>query len=354
MKRRIYALLTVFCLSACAPGQQESKELRVFFAGSLITPFQDLEQAFEAARPGVDVQIEGHGSIQVIRHVTELGDLVDVLAVADSELIPLLMYSTTIPGTEQPYASWTIQFATNQIGLAYTPQSQYADEITPENWYDVLTRPGVLVGIPDARFDACGYRALMIAQLAEEYYGDKTIFERFWGNRFRAPLGTRVDDGVTTILVPELLEPQLDSGAVLRASSVQLLGLLESGDLDYAFEYKSVAEQRNLQFLDLPPEINLGDPNLQDTYQHVRVSLAFQRFATVNPQFDGTWITYGVVIPNNAPNPALAVEFVQFLLGPEGQAVMAQDHHPTIAPPVTDHLDGLPEPLQALVEQAQP
>lgn len=61
-------------------------------------------------------------------------------------------------------------------GLAYTPQSAYADKINTENWHTILARPDVLFGLSDPRFDACGYRGLMATQLAERYCGDDLIF----------------------------------------------------------------------------------------------------------------------------------------------------------------------------------
>jgi molybdate/tungstate transport system substrate-binding protein len=136
----------------------------------------------------------------------------------------------------------------------------------------------------------------------------------------------------------------------MRGSSVRLLGLLESGDLDYAFEYESVARQHDLQFLALPPEINLSDEAHWEDYARARVRLAFQRFASVNPEFEGKAIAYGITIPTNAPHPDLAVEFVQFLVGPEGQRLMTENQHPMILPPVVDNEEALPAALQALVE----
>jgi hypothetical protein len=56
-----------------------------------------MERAFEEKRPDVDVLMEGHGSIQCVRHVTELEELADVVAVADYALIPMMMYETSIP-----------------------------------------------------------------------------------------------------------------------------------------------------------------------------------------------------------------------------------------------------------------
>jgi molybdate/tungstate transport system substrate-binding protein len=347
----ILKLFLVLTLGGCGvlPGRKEKTQLRVLFAGSLILPFDDLERAFEEEHPDVDVLMEGHGSIQCIRQVTELERLADVVAVADYSLIPLLMYETEDPETGRPYADWTMRFATNQLGLAYTTDSAYSDEINADNWYDVLSRPDVLYGLSDPRFDACGYRGMMASQLATSYYGEPGLFYDLFGDQFTRPV--RVQDGDNggapdTIMIPEVLQPEDDSNLTMRGASVQLLGLLESGDLDYAFEYQSVSQQHNLSFLPLPPEISLSDARYEDAYQRVGVRLAFQRFATVNPEFEGKPIAYGLTIPTNAPHPDLAVELVKFLLGPGGQRVMADNHHPMILPPVVDNEAAIPEALR--------
>ena len=121
-------------------------------------PFAALEEAYEAAHPDIDVQMEGHGSIQVIRHVTEIGDLVDVAVTADAALIPLLMYAVEVPETGEPFASWYIEFATGHLTLGYRGSSAYAGEIDAGNWYEVVGRPGVTLGLADPRLDAAGYR----------------------------------------------------------------------------------------------------------------------------------------------------------------------------------------------------
>jgi molybdate/tungstate transport system substrate-binding protein len=354
MKKLSYLLLAcalTTCLGACSvlPGQQEKTELRVLFAGSLILPFDELERAFEEQHPHVDVLMEGHGSIQCIRQVTELERLADVVAVADYSLIPMLMYETENPETGQPYADWTMRFATNRLGLAYTDDSAAADEINADNWHQVLSRPDVLYGLSDPRFDACGYRGMMASQLATYYYQEPDLFYTLFGDRFTRAVRVQQSEeegSHDTILIPEVLQPEEESGLTMRGASVQLLGLLESGDLDYAFEYQSVSRQHDLSFLPLPPEINLSDAAYQDDYRRVRVKLAFQRFATVNPEFEGKPIAYGLTIPTNAPHPDLAVELIQFLIGPEGQRIMADNEHPMILPPTIDNTSALPPALR--------
>jgi molybdate/tungstate transport system substrate-binding protein len=337
-------------LTACELQPQEPFQLRVLVAGSLLVPFDELEQAFEAQHPGVDVLVEGHGSIQCVRHVTELDELADVVAVADYTLIPMLMYESREPETGEPYATWHLRFATNRLGIAYTPQSAYAEEIDAGNWYEVVSRPSALLGLSDPRFDACGYRALMTAQLAEAYYGDATIFHRIFGSRLTPYVQIQAREDADVIQVPETLQPKEDSGLVVRGSSVRLLGLLESGDLDYAFEYESVSRQHGLEFLPLPPELDLSDEAHAADYARVRVSLDYQRFASVKPEFVGGPIVYGITIPTNAPHPDLAADFIRFLVGPEEQAIMARNQHPMIVPPIVDNAEAIPAELADLVK----
>jgi molybdate/tungstate transport system substrate-binding protein len=349
--KRFLALWLTFALLVTGSGCTSSKQktvLKVLFAGSLIIPFDALEKAYEAQHPEIDVQMEGHGSIQVMRHVTEIHDLVDVAATADYALIPLLMYANEVPETGQPYANWTVKFATNRLALAYTSRSRYADEINADNWYKIITRPDVEMGLADPRFDAAGYRALMALKLAEKAYDKPTIFVDALLGRFKPPITTQEENGHTVIHVPEIVAPKADSGIVMRGASVQLIALLESGDLDYAFEYESVIQQHGLKMISLPNAVNLGAESYADQYQQVLVRLDFQRFATVKPEFNGEVISYGITIPSNAPHPRQAEDFIAFLLGPEGQAVMAANHHPLITPPEADHYDALPEALKPL------
>jgi molybdate/tungstate transport system substrate-binding protein len=327
--------------------------LVVFAASSLIAPFTELEQAFEARQPEIDVQGQFHGSIQVIRHVTDLHVPIDVVATADASLVPMLMYAVDDPDTGKPYASWTIRFATNHLAVAYRPDSKYAGEITAGNWYEILSRPDVKVGITDPRFDASGYRALMVFALAQEYYHKTDIFSNMFKGKFTFPLAFFREDGLTTITVPEVVETATGSNIVIRGASIEEIALLQSGDIDYAFEYESVIQQQGLQMVHLPDALNLGEAAYDQAYHQVEVDLDFQRFATVQPHFVGERIGYGVTIPSNAPHPDIAARFIAFLLGPQGRAIMAADHQPLFDPVPADGYADLPADLQALCVPAE-
>ncbi len=323
-------------------------ELKVLNAGSLMVPFDRIEDKFEETHPDVDVQIEGHGSIQVVRHVTEIHDRVDVTAVADYSLVPLLMYETNLPNSDKPYADWYIKFATNNLGLAYTETSSYSEEITADNWYEVLLRDDVNFGMSDPRMDACGYRALMLTRLAEDYYGKPDLFGNLITDSFKNYPIESVDlAGMEKILVPRILQPR-SRLLTMRGSSINLLAPLEAGGVDYGFQYESVARQHGLSFLRLPPQINLGSEEYSENYRKVQVKLDYQRFSSVSPVFTGRRLLYGITIPENAPHPELAREFVEFVLTEPGREVMENSNHPTLEKPAVDGMENLPEQLKEL------
>ena len=81
----------------------------MIYAGSLLIPFPALQKAFEEEHPGVKIESEAHGSIQVLRQVSDLHQKADVLISADRNLIPLLLYNTPAPDTGKPYADWYVR-----------------------------------------------------------------------------------------------------------------------------------------------------------------------------------------------------------------------------------------------------
>jgi molybdate/tungstate transport system substrate-binding protein len=342
-------IITAGTGSCTSPGNKKT-ELKILNAGSLMVPFQALEREFELKHPDIDVLPEGHGSVQVIRYITELGKQVELAAVADSQLIPMLMYPVTVKGSDTPYADWYIRFATNRLGIAYTDVSAYGSEIDSDNWFEIMSRPDVRIGLSDPSIDSLGYRALMTIQLAAGFYGDEGLFDRLIGDSFVNKFEVNSSGGNIAITVPELLKPS-QPRVYLRNYSIQLLALLESGEIDYGFEYESVARQRGLRFLALPPEIDLSSTEFADNYRRVRVRLGFQRFASLMPEFEGLPIVYGITIPSNALHRKEAILFLEFLLGEEGQRILAENFQPPIVPAEADGRNNMPAELDAFLKQ---
>jgi molybdate/tungstate transport system substrate-binding protein len=290
---RVLAVL-VLLLSACggnrrASGDGVSGTLVVYNAGSLALPFQQLLTAFAARHPGVTPAQESSGSLEAARKLTELGKIPDVLAVADYNVITKLL----IPG----YASDYVPFASNAMVLAYTERSREAETINGENWWRILLEPGVRWGHSNPALDPNGYRTLMVFQLAEQHYRQSGLADR--------------------------LERALDPRYV-RAAEAQLVGLLQAGELDYGWSYRSLAASTGLKWVNLPAEIDLSDPTKADWYARASVRLPGPRRAGDSVEFRGEPILYALTIPNAAPHPEIARAFVEFVQSSEGAAILTR------------------------------
>ncbi len=301
--------MTAGCLYA---SHQERTPVRVIAAGSILLPLENVESGFETQRPDADVQVEGHGSIQVIRQVTDLHRPADVLIVADENLIPDMMYRKNDDGAGN-YTDGYIPFATNAMVIAYTNKSRYAAEITPDNWREVLGRSDVRIGFSNPMLDAAGYRALMVTMLAEEYYSDHGLFDRLIGVHFSPPLNIQRENETMSVTLPPVLKPSGGKVAV-RDGSLYLMSLLDAGGIDYAFEYRSVVEGQGFRYIALPQAIDLSDAAHTRDYERARVVLGFERFNNLGKTRTGTPIVYAITVPNSAPHPDLAYRFMNYTL----------------------------------------
>lgn len=293
----------------------EKKELIVFHAGSLSVPFEKMEREFEKEHPEIDVRRESSGSVMAIRKVVELKKPCDCVASADYRLIPKMMFPE--------YAKEVRIFATNELVLCYTERSKFAKEINRKNWFEVLRREGVKWGFSNPNLDPCGYRTLMALVLSSEYYGKPSILELL---KESSPVKVEKRGGGYLVTVPENFKPK-SKNLVVRPKAVSLLGLLESGAIDYAFEYRSVALQHNLKFVELPPQVNLSELKYEKLYRRVKVKLGNGKV------IEGGTIAYGIAAVNGAPHPKEARMWVDFVTSPKGAEILKSSFQKPIQPP---------------------
>jgi len=310
--------------------------LIIFCAGSLRIPLSRLAGIFYNTT-SVDVHIEASGSIEAVRKVTDLGKRADVVVIADYRLISKYM----VP----KYADWYIAFASNEVVLAFTKNSKYADELkkNPGKWYEILSRPDVRYGFSDPNKDPCGYRSVGVIALASIYYNDPGILEKLVLRHTN--IRVKAKDNVTHIYVPASLDLHGEN-LVIRPKSVDLIGLLESGNIDYAFEYRSVAIQHGLEFIELPDEINLGNPKYEDFYHRVIVHILSGTEKERALPMES--IVYGITIPLNAEHKDLALKFVELLLSDTGRKVFEELGQPFLDTPLG--YGNIPEELRSYVK----
>ena len=308
---------------------QKQQKLKVSHAGSLALPLERVEKQFEAYHPKVDVQRRSSGSVKAVREITDVGAVVDVIAVADYSLIPDMM--------EPKYADWYIQFAKNEMVLAYTDQSKYANEINGDNWHEILRKPGVRFGFSNPNLDPCGYRTLMVFKLADIHY-DMMVSDLITEY---TDITIEEGDGAYLIKVPEYLNHR--GGVVIRDKSVDLIHLVKANEVDYAFEYRSVAIQHELKYVDLPTRIDLSGVEYADLYGGVKVMDATEKIRVGKP------IVYGITVPKNAMNKELGMEFVKFVISEKGCEIFRELGQIPISPAVGS--GNVPAELSTLIEK---
>jgi molybdate/tungstate transport system substrate-binding protein len=290
-------------------------DIVIFHAGSLAVPFETMEKEFEQMHPSVDILREAAGSQACARKITDVGKPCDIMASADYKVIDKLL----IPD----YADWNIRFATNQLVLCYTDKSAHAGRVNADNWYKILQESGVVWGHSDPNLDPCGYRALMVMQLAELHYGIPGLYDSLLANR------------------PE---------ANVRPKSVDLISLLQTGNMDYAWEYLSVAVQHGLKYIVLPDQINLGNYEYDDFYSKAVVEVTGKEPGTTMDMV-GQSVTYGITLVKTAPNRPSAEAFLAYLLDPEGGLAVLKDQG---QPPFIPARVSTQAVLQSVPGQLQP
>jgi len=299
----ILASLFVFMLTVSSAfdvlaASRECKEIiTIFHAGSLTVPFEAMEKEFEARYPEVDIQREASGSQSAARKVTDLNKPCDIIVSADYKVIDNLL----IPD----HADWNIRFATNQLVLCYTGKSKYAGTVNAGNWYEILQKKGVIWGHSDPNLDPCGYRSLMVLQLAEKYYNLPRLYDKLLANR---PIEN------------------------VRPKSVELVSLLQTGNMDYAWEYLSVAVQHGLLYITLPEEMNLGNYAFDNFYKNAVVPVTGKTPGT-SMEMKGESVTYGITLIKKAPNREAAIAFLEYMLDPEsGLKILKDQGQPPFIP----------------------
>jgi molybdate/tungstate transport system substrate-binding protein len=263
-----------------------SDSTTVFHAGSLAPPFSAIETEFEE-KYGVSVNREAKGSVASTKKITAQGRKADVLGVSDFRLLR----DRLLPD----YGDWYAIFATNAMSLQYREDSPGADEIGPDNWWEVLSRDDVSVGHADPAIDPGGYRAVMAMQLGKEKLDGERLYDQETYQKIRA-----------NMTVPTGTETKLE-------------GQLKAGKLDYALYYRSIATQSGLPHVDLHPHIDLSKLTGEYAEHYAKAEVG-----TSAGTFTGAPIAYGVTVPSVAEAPARGAQWVEYVITDPGRKILKQ------------------------------
>ncbi|HET6963915.1 MAG TPA: extracellular solute-binding protein [Acidimicrobiales bacterium] len=230
--------------------------VQVLYAGSLVTLMDHhVGPAFQAATGLTLSGVSGDsGSLAgEIKGGTQQGDVFISASPSKDQILE--------GPANGDWVGWYANFATSDLVLGYNPHSRFASQLRSSPWYDVVTRPGFLLGRTDPSTDPKG--KLTVTALADAAAQG-------------APTGPLSKS--TSNVFPEST----------------LVGRLQSGQLDAGFFYAVEAASAGIPTVPLT-----GIASLQAHYT--------------------------VTVLNRAPHPAAAAEFVRYLLGPQGAAELARE-----------------------------
>nr|WP_228842351.1 extracellular solute-binding protein [Halococcus agarilyticus] len=213
-------------------GDGDTGPVTILAAGSLQNALANgLEPTLD-----VPVRIESHGSATVARLIDEGKRDPDIVSVADTALF------------DEPLSPpWYSTFTSNAVVIAYNPETEGGKRLAnagKERWYEPLVNGDVRLGRTDPDHDPLGYRALFVLELASRYY-----------------------DGASNL-----------GGKILKRNQIYpetaLISGFETGAIDAAIAYRSMAVERDYEYVALPDRIDLSEPaHEEEWYSTVSYSL---------------------------------------------------------------------------------
>ncbi len=235
-------------------GRPRPGSVDVLYAGSLLTVMQqDIGPAFHRAT-GYSVRGFANGSSALVAEIKGGVEVADVLLSAS-------------PGADRALegpanGNWITSYRVmgrSPLVLGYNPASVFAAALRRRPWYEVVGRPGFLLGRTDPATDPKGVLAVMALDDAAHRYG-----------------------------LARLAALARSSANVF--SETALVGELDAGQIDAGFFYGVEASAAHLHTVALTG-VHLG-------------------------------ATYTLALVNRAPHGAAARAFISFLLGPRGRAIL--------------------------------
>ena len=261
------------------PHMASAEDVNVLYAGSLVNLMEHgVGPAFDKAT-GDSFRGFGGGSNGLANQIKGKLRRADVFISATPSVNNGLMGASN-----GDWVSWYATFAQSPLVIGYSASSRFAEDLKTKPWYEVLREPGIRIGRTDAKLDPKGALTVQLMAKAEQVYHQPGLAQAVLG----AP-----DN-------PDQVRPEEN-----------LVGRLQSGQIDVGFFYSTETSDMHIPAIALPPEVALS-------------------------------AVYTITVLRDAAAPDGAAKFVDFLLGPQGQAVMKEHGLATLTPAVTGNAADIP------------
>jgi molybdate/tungstate transport system substrate-binding protein len=221
------------------------------------------------------------------------------------------------------FTKWYVQYAGTSIVVAYNPQSKYASQFKAiadgskplKDLFTLMETPGFKLGRTDPAIDPQGRDFIYMLELAQSYYHlpSDTVTKILGG-----PTGSSTSSQVYA-------ESALDS-------------TLQSGQLDASSAFITQATELHLDYIPLPPAINLGDSALAAQYAKATVTIT-PAGGTPTTKMGSPQVIDITII--GKPTPA-AIAFVKYTLSQAGLALYKAGGFTLLTPTATGTTSAVP------------
>jgi molybdate/tungstate transport system substrate-binding protein len=264
-------VLVIGCGEEGGAAKNKTRDLTVFHAAGL-TPVIEAVRGDCLKELGIHIRSEASGSQVACRKIAEMGRECDLIMLADATLVEKLLGGV---------CSWRLDFANDQIVLAVGKRAPRIAE-AEEDWPRVMLDSQVRLGRVDEKQGPIGYRALMVWKL-QERLGNPGLHDAL------KKKCVKVVDHVT-----------------------RLTPLLKTGEIDYAFAYRSICIAHDIRYIRLDKRVNLGAADVD--YSVAEVSLGKRGASGRAVVVKAAPITWTLSVPDRNADAETAARFVRWLL----------------------------------------
>lgn len=279
---KLFMLIGILILASGLPIANAMPKLTVAYAGSMgVVMDRHIDPTFDQEHH-VRIHGIGQGSWGLAHLIAEKKLHADVFISVTPGPMTFLI--------KKGLVNKAIPIASTQIAIAYSPKSRFAHQFSlaaqgKKKWYKILEKPDVRFGRTDPLIDPLGRNTVLCFQLAGMYYHQTNLVKKILGSR-RNPRQIFTE--------------------------TSLLSRLQSGQIDAAAGYLSAIKSYQLPYIQLPAQINLGNPRfMKQWYSHAGFNIKTQKGHTihVNPQ---PLVFYAGTL-KDTHNPELSHNYINFL-----------------------------------------
>lgn len=250
----------------------------------------------------------------------------------DSVFISVSKSAVQASTLKSAFPGWAIAITTDQMALAYSNSTNAAatrvinafnnasTANTTSAWFTFfsdLTSGTVKVGISNPSADPAGFRGWLVLEAAGYLYANNT---NYFVNRMLS-----------------------NSGNVTGASAAELVGPLQTGQIQFLFIYKSAVLSHKLNMLQLPSGVNLGNPSYNSLYSKFS-------YNTASGVQTGGVIALFITVPKNAASYDNAMKYIVYTIN-NYQNILKPYGLTPIAPAKLYNSTSIPSQLDLLITQ---